>query len=123
GSDSGEIARARTGDRFPTQVTFAGGADHQRYAASPLAADRAGAERAPAAISRRASLLAHDAPPELRPVRTSQLDRVRRAAYQRLISVGRDFYHPGNEPPAPRHDQSFQRADAQGPGTPRPIGE
>jgi len=42
-------------------------------------------------------------------------DRDHRAAHQRVVSVGRDLYYPGNEPPAARHDQSFQRTNAQGP--------
>ena len=80
------------------QVTVAGGTDHRRYAASPLAVNRAGAERAPDGVSRRASFLAHDAAPELRPVRTAQLDRDHGAAHQRVVGVRRDFYYPGDEP-------------------------
>ena len=45
-------------------------ADQQRYAASPLADDRAGAECAPDAVPRRASFLAHHAAPELWIVRS-----------------------------------------------------
>ena len=86
-------------------------------------ADRAGAERTPDAVPRGASLLAHDAAPEFWPVRTAQCDRDHRAAHQRVVCVGRDLYYPGDEPPVARHDQSFQRADAQGPGTSRPIGK
>jgi hypothetical protein len=69
------------------------------------------------AVPRGASLLAYDAAPKLRPVRASQSNRDHRVANQCVVCLGRDFYHSGDEPPAQRHDQSFQRADAQGPGT------
>ena len=55
-------------------------------------------------------------------VRASQCDRDYGAAHQRAVRLGRDLYYSGNEPPAQRHDQSFQRADAQGPGTSGPVG-
>ena len=41
----------------------------------------------------------------------------RRASHQRVVCIGRDSSYSGDEPPAPRHDQGFQRTDAQGPGT------
>ena len=53
----------------------------------------------------------------------SQCNRDNRAAHQRVVCVGRDLYYPGDESPAARYDQSFQRADAQGPGTSGSIGE
>jgi hypothetical protein len=122
-----EVLQAKLRTLTPTtdtqrQVTLAGGADQRRYAASPLAVNRASAERAPDAVSRGASLLAHHAAPKLWPVRAAQCDRDHRAAHQRVVCVGGDLYYPGNEPPAARHDQSFQRADAKGLGTSRPIG-
>ena len=47
GDDSGETASTQADDRRPASVPLASGANQQRYAASPLAVDRAGAECAP----------------------------------------------------------------------------
>src|SRR4029077_16997796 len=101
----------------------ASGTNQQRYAAGPLAVDRAGAERAAAYIPHRPALLAYHAAPELRPFCVSQCNRHHRAAHQRVVCFGCDFYYPGNEPPAPRHDQGFQCTNAQGPGTSGPVAQ
>src|SRR5207248_6874206 len=121
GENSGKATRPEAGDGRSASVTLASGTNQQRHAAGPLAADRTGAELASASIPHRPALLAHDAAPELRPFCVSQCNRHHRAAHQRVVCFGCDFYHPGDESSAPRHDQSFQRADAQGLGTSRPV--
>ena len=94
-----------------------GAADHQRSAPVPLALDRTDAARDSDTVPGGVAFLAHDASHQLRPSCTSQCHRHHRPAHQRVVGLGRDLHYPGHDSPPARHDQSFQRANAQRPGT------
>jgi hypothetical protein len=58
---------------------------------------------------------------ELTPTNDSQRKLHRGFAHQCGVRLGRCLSYFGNEPSARRHDQSFERTAAQGPGTSRPV--
>jgi len=108
-----DAAQSHANDRRPAPVIRYGAADHQRSAPVPLALDRTDAARDSDTVPGGVAFLAHDASHQLRPSCTSQCHRHHRTAHQRVVGLGGDLHYPGHDSPPARHDQSFERADAQ----------